>query len=84
MSILDSREEVAQAEAKLAAATDGQLTTDLEYWTIAAYGAAADYVEVHARQAAARQLHAEAEHWVGLLAQEIRKRRDAKRAGAAG
>jgi hypothetical protein len=84
VSILDSREEVAAAEAKLAAASDDQLTADLQYWTVAAYDAAADYVEVHARQAAVRQLHAEAEHWVGLVAQEIRRRRDERRSRADG
>jgi hypothetical protein len=84
VSILDSREEIAAAEAKLAAASDEQLAVDLRYWTVAAYDAAADYIELQARQAEVRRLHAEAEHWIGLVAQEVRKRRDAKRSRADG
>lgn len=84
MSILDSREEVAAAEAQLADASDEQLVTDLQYWTVAAADASADYIELHKRQLAVGTLHSEARNWVELVVAEIRRRRDARRSGADG
>jgi hypothetical protein len=84
MSILDSRDEVAAAESKLATVTDEQLRIDLAYWTVAACDASAEYTVLHNRVAAVRTEHAEAESWASLIGAELRRRRDARRAGGPG
>lgn len=75
MSILDSRAEVDEAEARLKVTTDLALDRDLVYWNLAAHDAAEDYVALQERELAVRRLHAEAQHWVGLITKEIRRRR---------
>ena len=76
MSILDSREDIAEAEARLAARTLEQLQADLSYWTVAAADHARDYQEAHGRLAGIRTLHAEAEAMNNLIARELQRRRD--------
>jgi len=75
MSILDSAEEATAAQERLRAATDESLLNDLRFWTLASYDAAEDYRQIHQRINRTRVLHAEAEQWVGLIAQELRSRR---------
>jgi hypothetical protein len=82
VSVLDNREEVAAAEAQLAAASDERLAGDLLYWTVASLDHAEDYRAVNERLAEVRGLYTVAEQWIGMIAREIRRRRDAKRAEA--
>jgi hypothetical protein len=76
MSILDSREDIAEAEARLAGKSLEQLQADLSYWTLAATDHARDYQAEHHRLAGIRTQHAEAEAMTSLIAREMQKRRD--------
>lgn len=75
MSVTTSREERQQAIARLAAASDDVLTRDLVDWTVASYVSAEDYRRLVEQQFAVRELHADEETWIALIADEIRRRR---------
>lgn len=84
MSIIDSPAELLEAEARLAAMTDEQLVTDLAYWAATTQDHLEEHDVVRGRLAAVKTQYAEAQTWVTLTTTEIRRRRDAKRAKAAG
>lgn len=84
MSIRDSAAELQVAELKVGSASDEELQRDLAFWTVASYDSSEQFREVSNRLGELRLLHSEEELWVSLIALEIRKRRDEKRATAAG
>lgn len=82
MGVYDSKADRDEAIARLSAATDESLRTDLEYWTVAALDHVVEYRELSARQAALNALHAEEESMVALIAAEMRTRARARREAA--
>jgi hypothetical protein len=80
MSIVDSKVDLEQAQARLAEATAEQLIADLGFWSMACLDTSAEYVDLAERQLAAQQRYAEAQQWTTLIAKELRSRRDAKTA----
>jgi hypothetical protein len=82
VSVLDSQEDIAEAKARLEAATDERLLTDLAYWHVAATDHGAEFRKLAEREQQVRIQHAEAEHMASLVGSEIRRRRDVKRQGA--
>jgi len=75
VSVITDREEYKAAAERLTHAADDVLTRDLEHWTVAAYDSAEQFKEVGERLGSLRELHAEEETWIGLIATEIRNRR---------
>lgn len=75
MSIVDSPADRQEAVQRVAAKTDEALRVDLEYWTLAAFDHVAEYRELTNRQVHLSRLHNEEEAWVGLIVEEIRRRR---------
>jgi len=75
VSIVTDREEHQAAAERLTHATDEALSRDLEHWTVASYDSAQQFKDVTERLGALRDLHAEEETWIGLIATEIRNRR---------
>lgn len=53
MSVVDSREELEQAKARLADATEQQLAADISFWSVASLDASADYSAATELQVAA-------------------------------
>lgn len=81
MSITTSREERAQAEAKLAATPVEQLERDLSYWSVAKVDHSEAYRAATVQRGQAGELYAEAETWTELIAAELHKRRETPRKG---
>jgi hypothetical protein len=79
MSIVTSRDELEQAKNRLATVSDDVLTRDLVDWTVASFKSAEQYRELVTQQLAVRDLHAEEETWIGLIAEELRRRRTRSR-----
>lgn len=75
MSIVDSREERAQAKARLEELPTEALERDLVHWTLAAMESGEQFHEIGERLGALRDLHAEEEGWIRLHAEELRRRR---------
>lgn len=84
MSILNDRAELDEAKARLATVDEDQLVKDLAYWTIRELDHHAEWDEAQQRVLVVATLHAEAQRWSGLVAAELRARRDAKRSRADG
>lgn len=80
MSVVDSQADIEAARTRLTQVDDVDLTNDLRYWTVEAFDADVDYRELHERLADIRLRHSEASTWVGLIAHELRARRDTRRA----
>lgn len=78
MSIVDSDEDLELAKVRLSDASDVSLTTDLQFWTVAAYDTSDRYQDIQRQVDAVRRQHHEANTWVGLITQEIRRRRDSR------
>lgn len=81
MSIVDSQVERTEAEARLAGATPEQLERDLVYWSVAGRDHAAEWTDLSDRLGVVRGLYAESTTWVQLIADELVRRRDERRAG---
>lgn len=79
MSITTSRDERAQAIARIEQLSIEELQRDLVHWTLASHESAAQYHELVERQAAVRDMNREEETWIYLLADELHKRRRAAR-----
>jgi hypothetical protein len=79
VSIVTSRDERTQAIERIAASSDEVLTRDLVDWTVASVRSADEYHAVGERLGQLRELHAEEETWIGLIADELRRRREAVR-----
>ncbi|HET7030339.1 MAG TPA: hypothetical protein VFI34_07495 [Candidatus Limnocylindrales bacterium] len=76
MSILTDRAERDQAIERIAATSDEVLARDLVDWTVASCRSAEEYRTISERLGQLRELHAEEETWIGLIADEVRRRRD--------
>lgn len=79
MSIATSREERAQAEAKLAETPVEQLERDLAYWSVAKVDHTEAYRVASVQRSQAGELYAEAETWTELIAAELHRRRETPR-----
>lgn len=79
MSVTDSRTDLDAAKATLVGKSDEELLADLGYWTVAARDHVTDFLDLEQREQRVRELHAEAETWTRLVADEMRSRRDARR-----
>jgi hypothetical protein len=79
VSVIDSREERAEATARLTTEDDAALERDLVHWTLASFESARQYGEVSEQLGALRLLHAEEETWIRLIADEIAARRARRR-----
>jgi hypothetical protein len=75
VSIVDSREDLAAAKARLEAAAVPDLVEDLRFWSVAQLDASDDYVAAGKLQAAAHTRYQEAASWTSLVAEELRRRR---------
>lgn len=84
MSIIDSATDRAEAELRLGVEDEAKLERDLAYWAIQEQDHHAEAVDVQRRLWALLELDKEAGAWVTLIASELRKRRDEKRARAVG
>lgn len=80
MSILRSSEERAEAAARVKDATDESLARDLIDWSVATQVSAERFLALEREVQQVRELHAEEELWIELIATEIRQRRTAARA----
>lgn len=79
MSVIDSRQDREAAVARIADQDDAALERDLVHWTLASVDSAKRYLETNERLGELRDLHAEEQTWVNLIAEELGKRRLARR-----
>lgn len=79
MSIVDSREERVAAEQKLADQPIERIRLDLEFWSLAAHDTVDQVRDAYVALERAKSRHHEAREWVGLLVDELRRRRDVPR-----
>lgn len=75
MSVIDSVEELASAKKQLAKATPEVLTSDLAFWTLAAFDAADEYARLRERISVIAETQHVAQVWIGLVAVELQVRR---------
>jgi hypothetical protein len=75
VSIVDSREDLAAARARLESAEPAALLEDMRFWSIAQLDASDDYLAAGKLQAAAHTRYQEPASWTSLVAEELRRRR---------
>lgn len=81
MSVVDSREDLEAAKARLAKASLEELGHDLGFWAVACVDASAEHIALSEQQAGVIRRYQEAQEWTTLIAKELRSRRDARVGG---
>jgi hypothetical protein len=82
MSIIDNQAELDEAKLRVGSEEEAKLVDDLAYWEVAEVDHHNEYRALVAKAEATLRLHAEAQRWSGLIAAELHRRRDEKRARA--
>ena len=75
MSIASSKEELAEARAKVADSPTEQLERDLAYWATAKVDHVKAHNELTAQRSHVGEMYQEADAWTDLIAEELHRRR---------
>lgn len=81
MSVATSREERAEAAARLASLSTEALERDLRHWTLTSFDTGDQFDDASERLMQLRELHAEEQAWIRLHVDELRRRDQAREEG---
>lgn len=79
MSIVDSKVDREAAEAELRGKPDVDIRRDLEYWALKRLDHMDEHDDLASRLRVVETLYTESAHWVAIIAEELRRRRDVRR-----